>query len=250
VPRRPLLVASVGLAVFAPLAISDALSTGEVEAHRNTSPAGGEQLASAYTRARRRGRPVAVLTRTTVLRASPGGRRIARLRRRTEFGTPVVLAAVGERGNWLRVMATQVPSGRTGWIPSSAAGVVPSPWFLRVDLSRRSVTVLRNGRVVRRFRVGIGRPSTPTPTGRFAVTDKLAFTGGSTAYGCCALALSGRQTHIEPGWRGGNRLAIHGTRSPASIGQAASFGCMRARDADVRWLVHNAYLGTIVEILP
>jgi lipoprotein-anchoring transpeptidase ErfK/SrfK len=246
VPRRPLIAAAAALTVAAPLAVTDALSMGEVEAARRQTPP--PEQASAYARARSRGQPVAVLTRRTILRASPAGRRIATLRKRTEWGTPTVLAAVAERGNWLRVMATELPNGRTGWIPASAAGVVPSPWALRADLSSRTLTVFKNGVVVRRFSVAIGKPSTPTPTGRFAVTDKLDFVGRSSAYGCCALALTGHQPHIEPGWRGGNRLAIHGTSLPGTIGQAASFGCLRASDADVRWLVRRAYLGSIVEI--
>jgi lipoprotein-anchoring transpeptidase ErfK/SrfK len=104
--------------------------------------------------------------------------------------------------------------------------------------------------MVRRFPVAVGRPSTPTPTGRFAITDKLDFIGRSRAYGCCAIALTGHQPHVEPGWRGGDRLAIHGTSLPGTIGRAASFGCLRATDADVRWLVRHAYLGSIVEIRP
>jgi lipoprotein-anchoring transpeptidase ErfK/SrfK len=240
-----LIAAAAGLAVATPLAVTDALSTGEVEAARTPAPLAQP---TAYARALSRGQPVAVLTRRTVLRASPGGRRVAKLRKRTEWGTPTVLAAVGEKGNWLRVMATELPNGRTGWIPASAAGVVSSPWMLRADLSSRTLTVFRRGAVVRRFSVAIGKPSTPTPTGRFAVTDKLDFIGRSSAYGCCAIALTGHQPHIEPGWRGGNRLAIHGTSLPGTIGQAASFGCLRASDADVRWLVRRAYLGSIVEI--
>jgi lipoprotein-anchoring transpeptidase ErfK/SrfK len=125
---------------------------------------------------------------------------------------------------------------------------VANPWAIAVDLSERTVEVSRRGRVVRRFLVGVGRPRTPTPTGRFGVTDKLEIAGGSPAYGCCALALTGHQTHIEPGWRGGDRLAIHGTRLTATIGDAASFGCLRARDRDVRWLVRRVFLGTIVSI--
>jgi lipoprotein-anchoring transpeptidase ErfK/SrfK len=245
--RRRLLLLAASAAALAPLAAADALDPGD--ARSATTPAEPPPPSqTAYQRASSGGQPVAVLTRRTVLRAAPGGRAIARLRGRTEFGSPTVLAAVGERGNWLRVIATELPNGRTGWIPASAAGVVPSRWLVRADLSRRLVTVYRGRTVIRRFSVAIGKPSTPTPTGRFAVTDKLDFTGGSAAYGCCAVALTGHQTHIEPGWRGGDRLAIHGTRLTGTIGQAASFGCLRARDSDVRWLVRRLYLGTIVEI--
>jgi lipoprotein-anchoring transpeptidase ErfK/SrfK len=249
VHRRPLIATAAGLVIALPLAVTDALSTGAVKAARPPAAATGlPDRPSAYALARGRGQPVAVLTRRTVLRASPAGRRIAKLDRHTEFGTPTVLAAVGEKGNWLRVMATELPNGRTGWIPASAAGVVASPWAMRADLSTRTLTVLKDGVVVRRVRVAIGKQSTPTPTGRFAVTDKLDFVGGTRAYGCCAVALTGHQSHLEPGWRGGDRLAIHGTRQPRTIGYAASFGCLRAGDSDVRWLVRRTYLGSIVEI--
>jgi lipoprotein-anchoring transpeptidase ErfK/SrfK len=250
--RRPLLVAAAALALATPLAIADGLSTRQVEARK--VPAAERQPRKprpmTYALARRTGQPVAVLTRRTMLRETPRGRALAKLPRHTEWGTPTVLAAVAERGDWLRVIATQLPNGHSGWIPASAAGIVPSRWKLEADLSRRLVTVRRDGRAVRRFRVAVGRPSTPTPTGRFAITDKLHFTDHNRAYGWGAIALTGHQPHIEPGWTGGDRLAIHGTGDPGSIGYAASFGCLRASDADVRWLVRHAYLGSIVEIRP
>jgi lipoprotein-anchoring transpeptidase ErfK/SrfK len=244
--RRLPVVAAI--AVAAPLVLADAVGTGSVQAAQQPATEAGP---SAFAQARERGQPIAVLKRATVLRATPAGRRIAKVRLKTEFGTPTVLAAVAEHGNWLKVMATQLPNSRTAWIPASAARtIVASPWRLITDLSDRTITAIRSGRVVRRFPVAIGKPATPTPTGRFAVTDKLDFVGGSSAYGCCALALTGHQTQIEPGWRGGDRLAIHGTRQLGTIGAAASFGCLRARDKDVRWIVHHVYLGSIVEIRP
>jgi lipoprotein-anchoring transpeptidase ErfK/SrfK len=250
---RILLVAAAAAAVAAPFAIADGPRTKKAQARKSfgatpVEPRPAARRAPGYAASKRKGQPVAVLTRRTALRASPEGRALAKLPRKTEWGTPTVLAAVGKRGGWLRVMATQLPNGRTGWIPARAAGVVPSRWKIEADLSRRLVTVRRDGHAVRRFRVAVGRPSTPTPTGRFAITDKLHFTDHSRAYGWGAIALTGHQTHIEPGWTGGDRLAIHGTSEPASIGYAASFGCLRASDTDVRWLVHHAYLGSIVEI--
>jgi lipoprotein-anchoring transpeptidase ErfK/SrfK len=197
-----------------------------------------------------RGAPVAVLTRRTALLAQPrwSGRRLARLEKRTEWGSPRVLAVVGRRGHWLRVIATQLRNGRTGWVPISATSLVANPWRVTVDLSQRRVTVYRRDHVVRRFPVAVGRPGTPTPTGRFAVTDKLELAGGSAAYGCCALALSGHQPHVAQGWTGGDRLAIHGTHQLWTIGKSASLGCLRARDADAYWVVKRVFLGTIVEI--
>jgi lipoprotein-anchoring transpeptidase ErfK/SrfK len=224
--RRLLVVAAAAAAVATPFAVADGPRAKKAQARRPAPAAGATVTATGaaaavraaagngsipYAEAQRKGQPLAVLTRRTVLRAAPGGR---------------------------------------GWIPASAAGIAVSRWKLEADLSRRLVTVRRGGHAVRRFRVAVGRPSTPTPTGRFAITDKLHFTDHSRAYGWGAIALTGHQPHIEPGWTGGDRLAIHGTSDQASIGQAASFGCLRASDADVRWLVHHAYLGSIVEIRP
>jgi lipoprotein-anchoring transpeptidase ErfK/SrfK len=237
------------VAAAVPLVVAEGLDTRQVEARKPAARTVREKPAT-YAGAKAHGQPIAVVTRRSPLRASPGGRIVASLGRHTEWGTPTVLAALAERRGWLRVMATQLPNGHSGWIPASAARVMASPWKLDVDLSRRLVTVRRGGHAVRRFRVAVGRPSTPTPTGRFAITDKIHFTGPSHVYGWGAVALSGHQPHIEPGWSGGNRLAIHGTSMPESIGTAASSGCLRARDEDVRWLVNHAYLGSIVEIRP
>jgi lipoprotein-anchoring transpeptidase ErfK/SrfK len=214
------------------------------------TPSATVSPAERYGRLKRDGAPVAVLRRTTVLRATPGGRPLTRVPRRTEWRSPSVLAAVGVRGAWLKVIASQLPNGRYGWIPAAAAQLAPNPWAVHADLSSRRVTVTRGGRVVRRFSVAVGRPATPTPTGRYAVTDKLELMSRSAAYGCCALALSGHQPRVAQGWAGGDRLAIHGTSEPQSIGNAASLGCLRARDEDARWLVQHVFLGTIVEIRP
>jgi lipoprotein-anchoring transpeptidase ErfK/SrfK len=201
-----------------------------------------------YAAVQRHGRPVAVLRRAVALRATPGGAPLARLRPRTQWGSPAVLAIVGRKGSWLKVIATELSNGHRAWIPLEATQVLANPWSVHADLAKRRVTVLRNGRVVRRFPVAVGAPGTPTPTGNFAVTDKLRLTGNSPNYGCCALALTGHQPNISQGWKGGDRLAIHGTHEPGTIGQAASLGCMRAGDSDARWVVAHVWLGTIVEI--
>ena len=93
--------------------------------------------------------------------------------------------------------------------------------------------------------VTVGAPSSPTPLGRFAVTDKLWMERGSV-YGCCALALSGNQTR---GRLAGVRLAIHGTRTPERLGRAASNGCARATARDLRRLMRTVPRGTPVRVV-
>jgi lipoprotein-anchoring transpeptidase ErfK/SrfK len=94
--------------------------------------------------------------------------------------------------------------------------------------------------------VGVGRPGSPTPLGRFAVTDKLSGGAYGPYYGCCILALSAHQPNLPPGWPGGDRIAIHGTNDPGSIGAATSAGCPHALDVDLRVLMRRVPLGTPV----
>jgi lipoprotein-anchoring transpeptidase ErfK/SrfK len=185
------------------------------------------------------------LLRRAVLRAAPGGRRLAVLRQVTEFGSPAVLAVVARRPGWLSVLTAR--RTRPGWIPEDAAALGATDYSARVDRTERRLELLRGKKVVRRLPVAIGRPGYPTPVGRFAVTDELKMKPGGP-YGCCAIALTGRQTHLPAGWTGGDRIAIHGTPATESIGQAASLGCLRAHDRDVRALIRALPLGAPVVV--
>jgi hypothetical protein len=77
------------------------------------------------------------------------------------------------------------------------------------------------------FSAAIGAVTTPTPIGRFSVTDSLATGDPSGPFGWYAFGLSGHQSHLPPNWSGGDQLAIHGTDDSTSIGTAASHGCLR-----------------------
>jgi hypothetical protein len=188
----------------------------------------------------------AQLVRTTALRARPKGRVIATLARHTEFGSAQILAVARRRVRWLAVRTPALADGRVGWIRASDARLLHEPWTLEVDLSRHRLTARHEGR--RRFSipVAIGLPGTPTPTGRFGVTDRLSMSG--TTYGCCALALSAHQPHIPQGWGGGDRIAIHGTTATGTIGAPASHGCLRASESGMRRLMAVIPLGTTVRI--
>jgi lipoprotein-anchoring transpeptidase ErfK/SrfK len=182
--------------------------------------------------------------------ARPRGPVVARLGAHTEFGSPTTLLVAERRGRWLGVVTTHVANGRLGWVDSQAEALVSSRTRVRltIDLSARRLVVRRGDRVLRRFTVGIGRPSSPTPVGRFAVTDKLPGSRYGSYYGCCILALSAHQPNLPPGWPGGDRIAVHGTNDPGSVGAAVSAGCPRARDADLRYLMRVVPLGAPVTV--
>ena len=184
--------------------------------------------------------------KVTQLRATPGGRPLHWLGTRTEFDSPRVLSVTARRDGWLRVLASERPNGRVGWIREDRARLASTNLSIHVDRSSRRLTLRREGRALRSFSVAVGRPGTETPTGRFAVTDKLRPGDPASPYGCCLLALSGHQTKLLPGWPGGDRLAIHATPNLETVGRAASLGCMRARPGDVRRLMRTVPAGTPV----
>ena len=59
-----------------------------------------------------------------------------------------------------------------------------------------------------------------------------------------------RRRRCRPSWTGGDQIAIHGTNEPASIGRAASLGCLRVGSRGLRVLERMVPLGTPVVIHP
>lgn len=184
---------------------------------------------------------------SVALHAAPGSSRVlAVAQRTTEFGSRTTFAVTGIRGRWAEVISPLVANGVRGFVRRSEVKLSRVRVALDVDLSARRLRVWRGGVIVRRVEIAVGAAASPTPIGRFAVTDQL--TGFNTsAYGCCILALSGHQTNIPPGWTGGDRLAIHGG---GGLGSAVSTGCLHAGEGDLRWLLRRVPLGTQVVIHP
>jgi lipoprotein-anchoring transpeptidase ErfK/SrfK len=187
---------------------------------------------------------------TLSLRSSPGGRVVATAWWITEYGSSAELSVAATRGRWLGLTSSDRPNGTLGWVRADnpSLEVHTTRMSVRIDLSSRSLE-LRNGReVVRRATVGIGRVGSATPTGRYSITDELRGKSFGRYYGCCIIALSGHQVNKPSGWSGGDRLAIHGTNDPRSIGMRSSAGCLHADGEDMRMLMRRVPLGTPVFI--
>ena len=107
-------------------------------------------------------------------RPSGDARQAGRLRLLTEDGFPEVYVLLTSRRSarggrwWIRVRLPQRPNDVTGWVRRRALG----PFHLirtRLVVDRRALHVTLFDRGKRRFRapVGMGAPSTPTPSGSF-----------------------------------------------------------------------------------
>ena len=182
------------------------------------------------------------------LHASPGGRVVTRVGDRTDFGSIRVFWIDQVRDGWFGVPAPEMPDGELAWIRDDrlAVDVSQTHFWIDADVSREILELHYANRVLDRFPITVGSPSSPTPLGDYSVTDGLVGKGLGPWYGCCALALSGHQPNLPPGWIGGNRMAIHGTSG--SIGGATSHGCLRASDPDMISLFARVPLGAPVFI--
>jgi hypothetical protein len=181
-----------------------------------------------------------------VLRQRPGGRVLATVRARTEYGSRQTVGVAATRGNWVGVISTALPNGVVGWVPRKELTLRRVAWSIDISLSSQTLALSHNGVVVRGGAVGVGASGSPTPVGDYIVTDHIDPAAyGTSAYGCCILALSGHQTHPPAGWNTNRdwRLAIHG-----GANGAVSAGCVHADEATLRYLMRMTPLGTPVTV--
>jgi lipoprotein-anchoring transpeptidase ErfK/SrfK len=182
------------------------------------------------------------------LHATPGGRVIKRITDETAFGSRTRLAVVANRGSWLQVSTETAGDRGRAWIRKADVRLRDTGYRIIVSRGARRLELRFGSRVVFRTRVAVGSTAHPTPTGRFGVTDKLQGRRFGSVYGCCILAISAVQKKLPANWPGGNRIALHGTNSPASLGQPVSTGCVRIGVRPLRRMMRNVPLGTPVII--
>jgi hypothetical protein len=203
------------------------------------------------------GATTARIVASTPIRSRPGpGPVRGHLRPETGWSheptTLLVLASTEVDGReWLRVLLPTRPSGSSGWVPADHAVLTPDDLWLELLKGRRRLLVYREGRVLHRYPVVIGRNATPTPAGLTAIYERNRQPDPHGFLGPWALPLAA----VSPVYRafdgGPGRIAIHG-RDGASLadplGSAASHGCVRIPNPAIRWLAANAPLGTPVLI--
>jgi lipoprotein-anchoring transpeptidase ErfK/SrfK len=161
-----------------------------------------------------------------------------------------LLGSITDRSGtaWVHVRLPGRPSGHTGWLPADHTRRSSTQWYISVKLSARRVSVFHHGRLQRRFKAIVGKPSTPTPRGRFFVEEALALSS-QAAGGPFALATSGRSNVLQEFEGGPGQIALHGTDNlPGSLGTAASHGCVRLSTTAIVWLARRVGAGVPVTV--
>ncbi|MCB9011195.1 MAG: L,D-transpeptidase [Actinobacteria bacterium] len=178
---------------------------------------------------------------------SPRARRVAQIMHFTAFSrrqnTLMVTGAKyapNGRLRWVRVQLPKRPNGSSAWLPASSVRLNRLTTSLRVRLGARTVEVVKNGRVVKRYKAAVGTGSTPTPRGLFAVQDPVVSSASQRSYlGPYIITLTAFSPVLRTFMGGNGLVAIHGTSAPQLLGQAVSHGCVRvANDTATRiWRV-------------
>jgi hypothetical protein len=150
---------------------------------------------------------------------------------------------------WLDVLLPGRPNGASGWIAQQGTRTASTPWSLRVRLGLRRVSAYREGVLVRSFEAVVGKPSTPTPTGRFFVEEAVQMRAGEPG-GPIALTLSARSDVLQEFEGGPGQIGIHGRDNLGGhLGSAESHGCVRLATSSIEWLAERIGPGVPVRIL-
>ncbi|MDQ6915385.1 MAG: L,D-transpeptidase, partial [Actinomycetota bacterium] len=125
-----------------------------------------------------------------------------------------------------------------------------------VSRHERKARLFSHLRFVKSYRVAVGQPAWPTPTGLFHVNSKQVDPAWSVPHQSWAGSQGGQ---VIPGGSDANPLkarwigfasgvGFHGTADLGSIGGAQSHGCVRMRIRDVKDLYRRVRIGTPVYV--
>jgi L,D-transpeptidase catalytic domain len=178
------------------------------------------------------------------------------------IGTAGWVAPVSALPRSVALQALELPPLRpfTAYQPLPDAAPLPeaplseSSIRLVLRLGERQVYVYRGEEAIATYPVAIGRPDTPTPTGEFLVFEMIenpAWKNPRTG----EVEPAGADGSLGTRWIGfanmpNGVIGFHGTPNRASIGRAASHGCVRMRNEDVVAMFEHVAVGTVVTVEP
>jgi len=120
-----------------------------------------------------------------------------------------------------------------------------------INTKSNKLSYYNKGKLVKTFSVATGKSSTPTPTGKFKILNKVKnrpwykenIPGGDPRN-----PLGKRWMGLSVGDSPGNSYGIHGNNKESSIGKSVSNGCIRMHNSEIAWLFEQIQTGTTVII--
>jgi lipoprotein-anchoring transpeptidase ErfK/SrfK len=182
--------------------------------------------------------------------AAPGAAQASQTLANPTFeGVTLAFFAVDQQGpDWYQVRLPERPNGTLGWVQANEVQLSPLQHRIVISVSQRALRVIdRNDQVLYQTNVAVGKPRTPTPLGRFYVDIWMPNPG--RPYGSFLLSIAGFSDVLRSFGGGRGQVAMHGWADTSVMGQAASNGCVRMRNADISQVATLAPLGTPVDIV-
>mgnify|MGYP000247655282 CR=1 FL=1 len=108
-------------------------------------------------------------------------------------------------------------------------------YTIMIEIDEKKLYLYEDGQFIKKYPIATGMYDMPSPIGTWKITNKGRWGKG---YG-------GRWMGLDVPW---GRYGIHGTTRAGSIGRAASHGCIRMFNKDIRELYDMVPVGTHVII--
>ena len=141
--------------------------------------------------------------------------------------------------------------------PTGATAAITGTKQIVLELGKRTISLVDNGRVVSSWPVAIGDPTTPTPVGTFSVRNKVINPQYQSTKSGKVNPTIGAQGPLGDRWLGFHATAkdqfgIHGTPSAwawtVTSRAAVTHGCVRMLTPHVRQLFEQVEVGTPVVV--
>jgi len=191
------------------------------------------------------------------------------------FGTAVQNSSLDQNGTPFPETRTTTPvtgyvsprqsmSRRGPYYPAAldAALPFPEPVFpelavelqLVIRLSERRVYLYNRDNLQVSYPIAVGRAGWETPVGSYSVINMVVDPGWQNPF-TGAVIPPGPSNPLGDRWigfwtDGENFIGFHGTPNEGSVGRAASHGCIRMYNRDVRELFEKVAVGTPVIVQP
>lgn len=160
---------------------------------------------------------------------------------------------------------SSIPSSHRGpYYPATLDAALPFPDLvlpeiapelqLVIRLSERRVYLYDRDNVQVSYPIAVGRAGWETPTGTYSVINMVVDPGWQNPF-TGAVIPPGPSNPLGDRWigfwtDGENFIGFHGTPNEGSVGRAASHGCIRMYNRDVRELFETVAVGTPVIVEP
>jgi lipoprotein-anchoring transpeptidase ErfK/SrfK len=145
------------------------------------------------------------------------------------------------------------PTVRSAITASTSQTPVIDVVNLVLKLNEKKVYVYKGDKLITKYPVAIGKKGWETPTGEWQVMEKVT-NPGWTSFKDGKVIKPGSQSPLGQRWigfwtDGKDMIGFHGTPDVKSIGTAASHGCVRMLNKDVKALFPLVKVGTTVKVV-